>query len=111
MGKGVVGAASDFYLGTAALSERDYVHRAIDRADLIVTIGHETVEKPPFLMARGRHQVIHIGFAPAAVEEGYFPQAEIIGDIAKGLDLLAGQFEAELKITPACVAPRIHILT
>ena len=71
MGKGAVGGASDFYLGTAALSERDYVHRAIDRADLIVTIGHETVEKPPFLMTRDRHQVVHIGFAPAAGAHWY----------------------------------------
>ena len=37
-------------MGTAALSERDYVHRAIDRADLIVAIGHDAVEKPPFIM-------------------------------------------------------------
>jgi acetolactate synthase-1/2/3 large subunit len=59
MGKGAVGGAADFYLGTAALSERDYVHRAIDRADIIVTIGHDTVEKPPFLMTRGGDEVVH----------------------------------------------------
>ena len=29
------------------LSERDYVHRAIDRADLIVAIGHDAVEPRP----------------------------------------------------------------
>jgi acetolactate synthase-1/2/3 large subunit len=110
MGKGAVGGASDFYLGTAALSERDYVHQAIDRADLIVTIGHETVEKPPFLMTQGRHQVIHIGFAPAAVEEVYFPQAEVIGDIAKGLDLLAGQLEGKVRMNPDWVALRREIL-
>jgi acetolactate synthase-1/2/3 large subunit len=110
MGKGAVGGASDFYLGTAALSERDYVHRAIDRADLIVTIGHETVEKPPFLMTQGRHQVIHIGFEPAAVEEVYFPQAEVIGDIAKGLDLLAGRLEGKLQMNPDWVALRKDIL-
>ena len=40
---------SDLYMGTAALSERDYVHEAIDQADLIIAIGHDTVEKPPFL--------------------------------------------------------------
>ena len=50
MGKGAVTGGSDLYIGTAALSERDYVHRAIDRADLIIAIGHDTVEKPPFLM-------------------------------------------------------------
>jgi acetolactate synthase-1/2/3 large subunit len=110
MGKGAVGGASDFYLGTAALSERDYVHRAIDRADLIVTIGHETVEKPPFLMTRGRHQVVHIGFAPAAVEEVYFPQAEIVGDIAGGLSLLAAQLEGRVKMNPDWASLRREIL-
>jgi acetolactate synthase-1/2/3 large subunit len=110
MGKGAVGGASDFYLGTAALSERDYVHRAIDRADLIVTIGHETVEKPPFLMTRDRHQVVHIGFAPAAVEEVYFPQAEIVGDIAGGLGLLAAQLEGRVKMNPDWAALRREIL-
>ena len=53
MGKGSVAGGSGLYMGTAALSERDYVHRAIDRADLIVAIGHDAVEKPPFIMGRG----------------------------------------------------------
>jgi acetolactate synthase I/II/III large subunit len=110
MGKGAVGGASDFYLGTAALSERDYVHKAIDRADIIVTIGHDTVEKPPFLMARARHQVVHIGFVSATVEEVYFPQAEVVGDIAKGLDLLAGQLEGKVKMNPDWVVLRKDIL-
>jgi acetolactate synthase-1/2/3 large subunit len=110
MGKGAVGGASGFYLGTAALSERDYVHQAIDRADLIVAIGHDTVEKPPFLMARDRHQVIHVGFASATVEEVYFPQTEVIGDVARGLELLAGQLEGRLKINQDWVALRKNIL-
>jgi acetolactate synthase-1/2/3 large subunit len=110
MGKGAVGGASEFYLGTAALSERDYVHQAIDRADLIVTIGHDTVEKPPFLMTRGRHQVLHIGFVPATVEEVYFPQAEMIGDIARGLDRLAGELEGKLTVNTDWVALRKDIL-
>ena len=49
MGKGAVHGGSDLYLGTAALSEHDYMHQAIDRADLILAIGHDTVEKPPLL--------------------------------------------------------------
>ena len=52
MGKGAVTGGSNLYLGTAALSERDYMHDAIDRADLIIAIGHDTIEKPPFLMGR-----------------------------------------------------------
>src|SRR5471030_530604 len=38
MGKGAVNAGSNLYIGTAALSERDWVHEAIDQADLIVSI-------------------------------------------------------------------------
>src|SRR6201998_1593326 len=53
MGKGAVTGGSDLYMGTAALSERDYVHRAIDRADLLIAIGHDTEEKTPFLMGPG----------------------------------------------------------
>ena len=48
--KAPVTGGSNLYMGTAALSERDYVHEAIDRADLILAIGHDTVEKPPFIM-------------------------------------------------------------
>src|SRR4051794_30733088 len=50
MGKGTVAGGHKLYLGTAALSERDYVHEAIVRADLIIAIGHDPIEKPPFLM-------------------------------------------------------------
>ena len=63
-------------MGTAALSERDYVHEAIDRADLIIAIGHDTVEKPPFLMGPKGPTVLHVGYLPATVEEVFFPHAE-----------------------------------
>jgi acetolactate synthase-1/2/3 large subunit len=98
MGKGSVSGGSNLYMGTAALSERDYVHRAIDRADLIVAIGHDTVEKPPFIMGRGEPKVIHIGYSPASVEEVYFPQAEVVGDVGPSLALLADRLEG--KLTP-----------
>ena len=49
MGKGVVDERSDLCLGTAALSSGDYLHCAIERTDLIINVGHDVVEKPPFL--------------------------------------------------------------
>src|SRR5439155_144115 len=80
---------SNLYMGTAALSERDWVHEAIDQADLIISIGRDTVEKPPFLMGHDGPQVIHVGATPATVEQVYFPQAEIVGDVGAGLASLA----------------------
>jgi len=89
MGKGAVDGNSDLYLGTAALSEHDYIHLAIREADLIVSIGHDVVEKPPFLMGPTGPQVVHIGFHSASVQEVYFPQHEVIGDVGAALRRLS----------------------
>ena len=49
MGKGAVDERHLQCLGTAALSDNDYIHCAIDHADLIVNVGHDVSEKPPIL--------------------------------------------------------------
>ncbi|WP_339136035.1 MAG: acetolactate synthase large subunit [Candidatus Electrothrix sp. GW3-4] len=89
MGKG---AADEFHprcLGTAALSDHDYLHCAISRADVIVNVGHDVVEKPPFFMKRNGVTVIHINYFSAVFDEVYFPQYEMIGDIADSMQRLA----------------------
>lgn len=90
MGKGAVTGGSNLYMGTAALSEGDYVHEAVALADLILAIGHDTVEKPPFLMrSAGGPKVIHVGYQSANVEQVYHPDAEVIGDIGATVTGLA----------------------
>jgi acetolactate synthase I/II/III large subunit len=110
MGKGSVASGSNLYMGTAALSERDYVHQAIDQADLIIAIGHDTVEKPPFLMGPGGPQVIHVGYTPATVEQVFFPHAEIVGDVGPSLALLADRLEGKMKTASALLPLREGIL-
>jgi len=85
MGKGVLDENGELYLGTTALSDGDFVHRAIEEADLIINVGHDVVEKPPFLMTPGGPEVIHINFESAAVDPVYFPQVEVVGDIANSI--------------------------
>ena len=110
MGKGSVSGGSGLYMGTAALSERDYVHQAIDRADLIIAIGHDAVEKPPFIMGLGGPTVLHVGYLPATVEEVYFPHAELIGDVGPSLQLLADRIEGKLPNAGALLPLRAGIL-
>jgi acetolactate synthase-1/2/3 large subunit len=112
MGKGAVNGGSNLYLGTAALSERDYVHDAIERADLIVAIGHDTVEKPPFLMGRaaGGPHVIHVGYVSANVEQVFYPDAEVIGDIGTSVAALADRLEGKLTPDAGMLALRKAIL-
>ena len=110
MGKGTVSAGTELYMGTAALSERDYVHEAIERADLIVTVGHDTVEKPPFIMGASGPKVVHVGYLPAHVEQVYFPQAEVVGDLGASLRLLADRLESKLPNAGALLPLRDGIL-
>jgi len=110
MGKGTVPGGTELYMGTAALSERDYVHDAIEQADLIVTIGHDTSEKPPFIMNDDRPQVIHVGYQPATVEQVYFPQAEVVGDMGRSLCLLGDRVVGKLPNAGALLPLREGIL-
>ncbi len=110
MGKGTVPGGTNLYMGTTALSERDYVHEAIDAADLIIAIGHDPVEKPPFIMGPGGPQVIHISYTPATVEQVYFPNAEVVGDVGPSLELLADRIEGRLSQAAALLPMREHIL-
>ena len=84
MGKGVVDETHPRFLGTAALSGGDFVHRAIDEADCVVSIGHDVVEKPPFFMRPGR-TIVHVDFSSAEVGSIYHPDLEITGDIANAI--------------------------
>jgi acetolactate synthase-1/2/3 large subunit len=85
MGVGVVDERNPLYIGTAALSANDVVHLALSKADLIINVGHDVVEKPPFFMERGGAKVLHVNYFSAKVDDVYFPQHEVIGDIANSL--------------------------
>ncbi|MFN7160809.1 MAG: acetolactate synthase large subunit [Candidatus Gracilibacteria bacterium] len=82
MGKGVVDERNDLYMGTTALTADDYVHCIVEKADLIITVGHDVYEKPPALLGQGKKKVLHIHFYPAAIDDVYFPNYEVVGDIA-----------------------------
>ncbi|KXS53866.1 MAG: acetolactate synthase, catabolic [Marinobacter sp. T13-3] len=95
MGKGVIDERHPLYLGTAALSANDFIHCAIDHSDLVINVGHDVVEKPPFIMEHGGKKVIHINFCPAEVDAVYFPQLNVVGDIAVSLKNLGLQIRKQ----------------
>jgi len=88
MGKGALSGNVDKFIGTAAFSSKDYVHEAIKKADLIINVGHDIIEKPPFLMKGNEQQVIHINFHSAEIKDIYYPQVEVIGDISNSISRL-----------------------
>ena len=95
MGKGVIDERDPLFLGNTALSSNDFVHRAFEAADLIINVGHDVVEKPPFFMHAGGVKVIHVNFSSASVDPVYFPQVEVVGDIANSIWRLMEQLEPQ----------------
>lgn len=95
MGKGVVDENSDLYIGTTALSDGDFVHKALMVADTIIMLGHDISEKPPIVLTPDKHKVIHINFSPAEVDDVYIPTYEIIGDVSHTLWALAEKIKVQ----------------
>jgi acetolactate synthase-1/2/3 large subunit len=61
------------------------LHDAVHRADLIINVGHDVVEKPPFFMRPGGPEVLHVNYSPAEVDPVYFPRLQVIGDVANAV--------------------------
>lgn len=94
MGKGVEDESSELYIGTTALSDQDFVHRALEYADLIIMVGHDIVEKPPTL-GRKHKQFVHINFYPADIDEVYQPAVEVVGDISYSFWVMSEQIKPQ----------------
>jgi len=97
MGKGVIDERHPLYIQTAALSSNDFIHCAIKHSDLIINVGHDIIEKPPFFMEHGGIRVIHINFSSARLDEVYFPQLDVVGDIANSIE----QITEKINIQPS----------
>jgi acetolactate synthase-1/2/3 large subunit len=94
MGKGVVSEDNAGYIGCTALSDNDLVHVAIKNADLIINVGHDISEKPPFIMNHNKPPlVIHLNFTRPSVDPVYFPHLVLVGDIAEAV----WQFSARIR--------------
>lgn len=81
MGKWVVDERLSQFLGTAALTANDYVHQAIEKSDLIISVGYDNVEKPTDILGINGTPVININFSRANYDYVFSPYLDIIWDI------------------------------
>jgi acetolactate synthase-1/2/3 large subunit len=86
MGKGVLSDDSEYSLFATGIHRRDYVNCGIDQADVIITIGYNIVEYPPYVWNRDlTKQVVNIDFVEAETDKYYNPVIEVTGDISCSL--------------------------
>jgi acetolactate synthase-1/2/3 large subunit len=86
MAKGCVDMDADYCLYTVGLGTKDRVSKAIDDADLVITLGFDMVEYHPQLWnSAGDKRIIHADFLAAEIDAHYHPEIELIGDLAHTL--------------------------
>ncbi len=95
MGRGVGDERSERFIGAMTTPGLDYVGAAAAKADVILNVGHDITEKAPFLMSPdGPQTVIHVNTFPAHGDAIYFPQLQIVGDIANSVRQLERRVES-----------------
>jgi acetolactate synthase-1/2/3 large subunit len=89
MAKGAVDLDAPYCLFTIGLSQKDLPARAVDEADLVITLGFDMVEYHPHLWnPEGNKPIVHADFVPAEIDAHFQPDVELVGDLSATLDAL-----------------------
>ncbi len=95
MAKGCVDMDDEHCLFTVGLQARDYPAIAIEKSDLVISLGYDMVEYHPRLWnPQGSHRIVHCDFIPSEVDENYRTEVEVIGDLAHTLWMLNERVDA-----------------
>src|SRR4051794_34133332 len=90
MGKGVLDYTDSRWLGTVGLQSRDYSLAGFDDADVVITVGYDLVEHAPANWnPRRDKRIVCIDTVAPDVDEHFITDADLIGDIAHILGVLA----------------------
>jgi acetolactate synthase-1/2/3 large subunit len=90
MGKGMLDYTDPRALGTVGLQSRDYALAGFDDADVVITVGYDLVEHAPLNWnPRRDKRIVCIDTVSPDVDEHFITDADLIGDIAHILGVLA----------------------
>jgi len=96
MGKGVGDEMSDQFLGSAGMPGMGPPHCAVQHSDMVLAVGHNVMEKSPFIMApEDDRTVIHLHDSPATADTIWFPQEQLVGDMAHSLRELTQRLDGK----------------
>jgi len=86
MGKGSVPMEDKHSLFTMGLQAKDHINHAMEKCDVVITVGYDLVEySPHFWNANQDKKIVHIDFLPAEIDTHYTVAVDVVGDIADAL--------------------------
>lgn len=96
MAKGCVDMDADYCLYTVGLGNKDRVNLLIDESDVVLTLGFDMVEYHPRLWNGDKDKcIIHADFSPAEIDQYYYPEVELVGDLAHMLWMFNERVDAQ----------------
>lgn len=109
-GAGVVSRAlSKLFIGRVGLFKNQPGDKLIDAADLIITIGYNTVEYDPETWNKeDKKTIVHIDYHPTKVHNCYRPQYEIVGSIASNIQALTNKLQKDKSAKNAGLTASLH---
>lgn len=79
----------NYFIGRVGLFKNQPGDEILDIADLVITIGFNTVEyEPEIWNANNKKTIIHMDYIPCYVHNTYKPACELLGDIAENIKAL-----------------------
>ncbi len=79
----------DHFLGRVGLFRNQPGDIALNKSDLVIAVGYDTVEYDPFIWnEKHDRKIIHIDTVPAELDNAYAPALELRGKIATTVDML-----------------------
>jgi len=114
MGKGVISDDCEYSLFATGIHSHDYVNCGIDQADLIITVGYNIVEYPPFLWNRNLDKtILNIDFVESEPDRYFNPAVEVVGDISHSLREIAERIQEKRSFpvfarTRSLIEKKIH---
>ena len=96
MGKGVISDDCEYSLFATGIHKHDYVNCGIDQADLIITVGYNIAEYPPFMWNRNLDKtILNIDFVESEPDPYFNPAVEVVGDISHSLREIAEKIQGQ----------------
>jgi acetolactate synthase I/II/III large subunit len=100
MAKGVVSGHHPLHLQTIGLPDGDFVNDAFQHADLVITIGYDTIEYGAKKWNTANVPIIHIDETAPENNNDYPVKASLIGDISVNLQRLMQEIQQREIIDP-----------
>jgi acetolactate synthase-1/2/3 large subunit len=94
MGKGVVPEDCIYSLVATGIHSIDYINYGIDGSDLVITVGYNIAEYPPYLWnGKLDKRIINIDFVESVPDRYFNPTVKIIGDVTSSIRELAASIQ------------------